>query len=150
MHCTGFLPIKQDLSSLYQDFRIVIATGVSPESIYVEKSFIDLVSQTFIPLSMETEFPEIKFNNLKTEWEEDTAFLSSISEISMHPAYQQIIGMGKTALPLILNELINKTGHWFWALKSITGEDPITLDQRGNINKMTNTWILWGIENNYI
>jgi hypothetical protein len=150
MHCTGFLPIKQDLFSLFQDFGIVIATGVSEESDYVKKSFRDSVSQTFIPLSMETEFPEIKFNNLKSEWLEDTAFLSSIFEISMHPAYQQIIGMGKTALPLILNELINKTGHWFWALKSITGEDPITLNQRGNINKMTNAWIQWGIENNYI
>lgn len=150
MYCAGALPTKQDLSSLFQDFRIVIATGVSPESNYVEKSFRESVSQTFIPLSMETEFPEIKFNNLKSEWLEDTAFLSSILEISMHPAYQQIIGMGETALTLILNELINKTGHWFWALKSITGADPVTPEQRGNVNKMTNAWIQWGKENNYI
>ena len=149
MHCTGILPTKQDLSSLFQDFRIVIATGVSPESNY-ERNFKDLIAQTIFPLTMETEFPEIKFNNLKSEWLEDTAFLSSIYEISMHPAYQQIIGMGKTALPLILNELINKTGHWFWALKSITGTDPVTQEQRGNVNEMTNAWIQWGIENNYI
>ncbi len=150
MYCVVASPTKQGLSSLFKYFRIVNATGVSEESSYVEKSFRDLIVQTIFPLTRETEFPEIKFNNLKTEWEEDTAFLSSILEISMHPAYQQIIGMGETALPLILNELINKTGHWFWALKSITGEDPITLNQRGNINKMTNAWIQWGIENNYI
>lgn len=43
----------------------------------------------------------------------------------MHPAYQQIIGMGEKALPLILRDLRDRpTGHWFWALNAITGEEP--------------------------
>ena len=58
--------------------------------------------------------------------EEATAMFSSITEIAMHPAYQQIIGMGSIAIPFIMRELENRPAHWFWALKSITGEDPVS------------------------
>ena len=150
MHCAGFLPIKQDLSSLFKDSRILGATGISDESNYIDKRFENLISGSFISLSMERELPEIIFYRLKFQWEEDTAFLSSILEISMHPSYQQIIGIGNTAIPLILNEMKINPGHWFWALKAITGEDPISPEQRGHIDEMTNAWIRWGKENNYI
>ncbi len=68
----------------------------------------------------------------------------------MHPAYQQIIGMGQDAIPLILAEMKRKPGHWFWALKSITGEDPVLPEQRGRIKKMTEAWINWGRNQGYI
>ncbi|MBI5057248.1 MAG: hypothetical protein HZB61_11610 [Nitrospirae bacterium] len=45
----------------------------------------------------------VRFQILKLEWESETAHLSSITEISMHPAYQQIIGMGQVAVPFILS-----------------------------------------------
>ena len=91
-----------------------------------------------------------KFMNLKTEWEEETEMLSSITKITLHPSYQKIIGMGEIAIPLILNEMKKKRGHWFLALKSISGEDPVPLEIRGNIEKMTEVWIDWGRKNGYI
>ena len=102
------------------------------------------------PISRQMDNPLIKFSELKSLWEEETAILSSIKEISMHPAYQQIIGMGKTAVPYILSELTKKPGHWFWALKSITGEDPIRQEQRGRLKEMTKSWLKWGKEKGYI
>ncbi len=87
---------------------------------------------------------------LKAEWEADTAHLSSVTEIAMHPAYQQIIGMGPIAIPLILSEMKRKPDHWFWALKSITGEDPVLDENRGQILQMTKAWLHWGIEQGYI
>lgn len=90
-----------------------------------------------------------KFNALKIEWETETAYLSSITEISMHPAYQQIIGMGTIAIPYILAELKIKPGHWFWALKSITGEDPVLPEHRGRLKQMTEDWLKWDKEHGY-
>ncbi len=102
------------------------------------------------PISRQKGDPFIKFLELKKRWEEETAILSSITEISMHPAYQQIIGMGQTAVPYILSELTKKPGHWFWALKSITGEDPVQQEQRGRLKEMTKSWLKWGKEKGYI
>ncbi len=40
---------------------------------------------------------EVTFNNLVKQWQTDTRFLSSTHEMVLHPAYQQIIGMGKSS-----------------------------------------------------
>ena len=68
----------------------------------------------------------------------------------MHPAYQQIIGMGEEALPLILEELSRRPGHWFWALKAITGEDPVPAEHAGEVPEMTRAWLEWGRQHDYI
>jgi hypothetical protein len=102
------------------------------------------------PLSTRWANPTIRFFHLKDEWERDTAMLSSITDIAMHPAYQQIIGIGPIAVSLILYEMSQKPSHWFWALKSITGEDPVPLGAKGNIKEMTEAWLNWGREQRYL
>ena len=87
------------------------------------------------------------FEKFKKEWENDTVIISNLNEIAMHPAYQRIIGMGTTAVPLIICEMAKKPGHWFWALKAITGEDPVPTEARGNIRQMTDLWLDWWEEN---
>ena len=67
----------------------------------------------------------------------------------MHPAYQQIIGLGKEAIPFLLRELEQKSGRWFWALKSITREDPLQEEHKGNTQEMIDTWLDWGHRNGY-
>lgn len=62
-----------------------------------------------------------RFAALAERWRTETAVLSSISQIAMHPAYQEIIGLGRVAAPLILREMQRQSGHWFWALRAITG-----------------------------
>lgn len=124
---------------------------------------IDIVDSSFVfdqyklslehylaPISRQWATPALRFNTLKTEWEAETAHLSSVTEISIHPAYQQIIGMGTIALPYIMDELNRKPGHWFWALKAITGEDPVSPAERGKIQKMAAAWLKWGRRQEYI
>lgn len=94
--------------------------------------------------------PLTKFNRLKTEWEAETAHFSSITKIAMHSAYQQIIGMGQVAIPLILSEMDKKPDHWFWALRSITGEDPVLPEHKGRLKQMTEDWLKWGKEHSYV
>jgi len=91
-----------------------------------------------------------KFYDLKKEWEAETGYLSSVTEIAMNPAYQHIIGMGQAAIPYILSELKVRSGHWFWALKAITGEDPVLPEQRGRIKQMAEAWLEWGRQRGYL
>ncbi|MCP5005757.1 MAG: hypothetical protein GY941_17745 [Planctomycetes bacterium] len=123
---------------------------LSDESKEIQKKSELLAEHYSLPISRQESEYTIKFQELKLIWEANTAILSSITEIAMHPAYQQIIGMGQSAIPLILEEMNEKPGHWFWALKSITGEDPVLPEQRGRIKKMTEAWINWGRNQGYI
>lgn len=86
-----------------------------------------------------------RFSRLTESWRESRTLLPlSASRMAMHPAYQEIIGMGRDALPLILFELERKVDHWFWALRSITGIDPVRPEHRGDLNAMAADWIRWG------
>lgn len=84
-----------------------------------------------------------RFADLAAAWERDTRALSSITQAVMHPAYQQIIGMGPAAIPLIVNELRRNPGHWFWALRCIAGEDPVPAAHAGDVARMRDAWLAW-------
>ncbi len=125
-------------------------TAVGKDSDFINEEYKRTIEHYLIPTTTRWANPAIRFNTLKVDWEAGTAHLSSIAEIAMHPAYQQIIGMGTIAIPFILSELKKKPGHWFWALKSITGEDPVLPQQRGRMKEMTEAWLRWGKEQGYL
>ena len=93
---------------------------------------------------------EADFQRLAAEWKHDTAHLSSPEMIAAHRAYQEIIGMGKDAIPFILQDLQKSPTQWFWALSSITRESPVHPEDRGNLDAMTLAWLDWGRRNYYI
>ncbi|MEL7357895.1 MAG: hypothetical protein AAFN40_15155 [Cyanobacteria bacterium J06560_6] len=92
---------------------------------------------------------EHRFNQLVKQWKSDTGLLSDLSKKSMHPAYQRIIGMGQEALPLLLKELDTQPSHWFWALRAITGANPVKSENRGRIKRMAQDWLEWGRAHGY-
>jgi hypothetical protein len=98
---------------------------------------------------VETSGLETTFIQLAEQWKQETGMLSIVSKMSLHPAYQRIIGMGQPVVPLILRELEREPDHWFWALRSITGEDPVRPEQRGNLGQMAADWLEWGRANGY-
>ena len=124
--------------------------AVGTDSLLIKRHCEELIGHYFKPITRHWSNPVIRFHTLKEQWRSDTSFSSSITEISMHPAYQQIIGMGPLAIPFILLEMVERPGHWFWALKSISGEDPVPPELRGHLNKMTEYWIDWGKEQKYL
>ncbi len=87
---------------------------------------------------------ERRFRELVFQWKEATRFVSSIHEMVGHPAYLQIIGMGKECLPLLLEELRREPDHWFVALQAITGANPIPDSVSGDVEKMAKAWLSWG------
>lgn len=87
-----------------------------------------------------------RFQRLVEQWRIERGIRSSITESAMMPAYQEIIGMGQRAIPLILAQLQSEgdePDQWFWALKAITGENPIKPEDQGNFQKMAEAWLQW-------
>ena len=84
-----------------------------------------------------------RFQELALAWHRDTDVESSPTALFMHPGYQQIIAMGSAALPFIFADLRKTGANWFWALRSITGENPVPAEHRGNIPRMTEYGLEW-------
>jgi len=103
-------------------------------------------SHYYLPLSRQRQSIAERFRELVGIWKAGTAPLSSATEMAIHPAYQQIIGLGRDAVPLLLRELQREPDHWFWALKAITGVDPVEPRQRGQIREMAEAWLRWARE----
>ncbi len=89
-----------------------------------------------------------RFRQLEDQWRAETRYLSSLSRISMHPAYQRIIGLGRNAVPLILRELQERGGHWLWALHVLNDENPVPTD--ATFREAVRAWLDWGREQHYL
>jgi hypothetical protein len=87
---------------------------------------------------------EARFRALADEWRRETGMLSSISKKVQHPAYRQIIALGRPAVPLILHELRDRPAHWFAALQAITGETPVAAPEAADPRKVRQAWLDWG------
>lgn len=87
---------------------------------------------------------ERRFRQLVTRWRRDTEHWSVIGRMVKHPAYQEIIGMGKPIIPLLLAELQRAPDHWFAALRAITQENPAPAESGGKVKEIARAWIEWG------
>jgi hypothetical protein len=85
-----------------------------------------------------------QFESLADRWKADVGLLSSTTAMTSHPAYRAIIELGVAALPLLLRDLERSWAHWFEALQSISGEDPVPREHRGDIAAMRADWLAWG------
>jgi hypothetical protein len=87
---------------------------------------------------------------LLRQWREETAYLSSSTAITGHPAYQELIALGPAALPFLFRDLERtRDGHLSSALTAITGAQPIPAEESGRIGKIADTWLRWARENGY-
>ena len=90
---------------------------------------------------------EAEFGRLAELWLAETAHFSSLPKMVMHPAHQQIIGMGREALgPMLRWMRRGRPGYWFWALETIARETPVTAKMGGRVKEMKRAWIEWGEE----
>jgi hypothetical protein len=84
----------------------------------------------------------ITFNDLYSKWKQET-FLDSSSKIFDNINYQKIIALGKNILPILINNLDGSSTFLFFALYKITNENPVQLENYGNILAMTEDWKNW-------
>lgn len=113
---------------------------------------VSFVSDPNVKQWLEAEDRRARFNQLVKEWLVQRGAKASMTQAAMCPAYQTIIGMGGDAVPLLLKRLESEgddPDHWFWALKAITGNDPVPETDRGNLQQMATAWLNWGRQNGY-
>ena len=97
-----------------------------------------------------------RFDEFVKGWTDDVEDISSFTDMVLHKDYQTIKGLGPRAVPLLLKELQQRPHYWFDALQTLIlanyGEDvdPVDEADRGNLQRMTEAWLLWGEENGFI
>jgi hypothetical protein len=91
-----------------------------------------------------------RFKQFAKQWKNESRYMSNTAQMAMLRSYQNIIGMGEPAIPMILEELRRKPDHWFWALEAITLENPVSQEAMGKVEEMANEWVQWGIKKGYI
>lgn len=87
---------------------------------------------------------EQKFNRLAGQWRQKTMFMSRAADITSDFTYYQIVGLGPKVIPLILRQVQRGEGHWFLALRALTGDNPVKADDVGSLRKVAQTWVDWG------
>jgi hypothetical protein len=141
--CPSHEEIEQRKKFLFSD------SGTAFEDSTHRKEIGNKISQHYFSPVIRTSI-EQKFKDLALTWKYNNENISSSTAIILDPAYQEIIGMGEAAVPFIFRELSTSPNLWFWALKSITGVDPVKTENRGYINKMIGDWLDWGRANGYV
>jgi hypothetical protein len=92
------------------------------------------------------------FKALAEKWRRERGSTSSMTEMVVCPAYQNIIGMGPKAIRFIISELRaegDNPDHWFWALQALTRMNPVSEENEGNLNEMAKAWLSWAALEGY-
>lgn len=125
--------------------------GVTEEANIMKINFSNALKDfagTSVIVSRKIENENFKeFIRLRDKWKDETLFVSSGMEIITNSAYREIISKGKIVLPWIIRELQQSNDHWFVALESLTGANPISEEHIGNIVEMKKDWLNWAKEN---
>lgn len=101
--------------------------------------------------SMTTDsFVALTFRKHARKWKRETAYVSSLTDKYLHPSYARIIGLGPSAVPLILETLKRDPGDWFFALRALTGVNPVPNADAGDMPRMAAAWIKWGRQRHLI
>ena len=87
-----------------------------------------------------------EFRALADWWHEATGHLSSPDRIAAHVAYRRIVELGRhdpSILRYVLEDLRDRGGYWFGALREITGISVVQPEHRGKPRLMREDWLNW-------
>ena len=117
--------VLEPLSGVYE-FQGNLALGDE------QKKIVDwqrsIAANYWGPVSRQFDNPRLRFYALASQWREETRYVSSISQIATNPSYQQIIGMGAIAIPLILEELLRDAEYLRGRVLAAIGAHPLHED----------------------
>ena len=85
-----------------------------------------------------------RFHRLADEWYRQVGNVSSLTAMTKHPKYREIVNLGWDAVPFMLDDLRRNHGVWFSALEEITKIRPFDPSDAGNSKRMIEAWVQWG------
>ena len=107
-----------------QALQYLSVVGMSRDSQVVTEQWLKSEEHYWLPITRRPQGDAGKFQALAETWRREVQFMSSVTEMVLHPAYQRIIGMGTAVVPHLLRELECRPDHWFWALPRLQGPIP--------------------------
>ena len=87
---------------------------------------------------------EERFQDFAGRWRAETLFSSSATDLVLNVWYQRIIALGEAVVPLLLRELEREPGHWGYALRVVTGVNPVSPGHSGDLEQIATAWVSWG------
>jgi hypothetical protein len=126
-------------------FKPIIASLISQGGARVrDKVVLDSSHNVATIKAYGTDRVSSEFKKHERRWLAQTRHLSSPIDKYLHPSYARIIGLGWAVVPYVLNSLKRRPNDWFYALRAVTGENPVSASAAGDIRRMANLWIAWG------
>jgi len=107
-------------------------------------------------VEQEAKIFEEEVKALIERWTHEVEDVSSFSDMFSHTAYKTILAKGSKVIPILFDELQHRPHYWFDALQILIKAnhgldvDPVNEEDRGNLLKMTNAWLAWRKESDYI
>jgi hypothetical protein len=108
-----------------------------------EETFVVPVLRADDPDDSEYRNEEVReaFEHLRDAWYAKSARMGVLRDMVILPEYQRIIGLGRPALPWIIDSMRKEPHHWSWALTAITGENPAAGSM--TLKEAADRWIAW-------
>ena len=91
-----------------------------------------------------------RFHRLAAEWSKEIQNVSSLTIMTEHPKYRQIVSLGWDVVPFLVLDLQRNRRYWLPALQEITGIQPFDRSDMGNGKRMMEAWTRWGKNKHYI
>lgn len=133
--------------------KVVLASAYQTETARSFPKTPTMTKQVRIYIdATQSQYAEYMFKTFAGRWQREKGISSSTTEIVLCPSYQHIIGMGEAALPFIFRQLraeADKPHQWFWALESITHQNPVPRAFWGRGRAMARFWLKWAEEHGY-
>jgi hypothetical protein len=135
--------------SISESESAVLVSGPRPSvETFLQRAYVHVTALLEVfPAPTDTAELRKRFNGLAKAWLKESRNMSSATQKAMLPAYQQIIGLGPVAVPLILERLKQEPNQWFWALRAITNANPVPDEHVGRVQDMADDWVQWGRRN---
>src|SRR5579863_1934277 len=92
---------------------------------------------------------EDTFARLAKEWKDAARSLSYPADIKASAGYKELVQLGPSVVPLILQDMDSDPFHWFDVLTDITGEVPFSSEDAGDVERMVEAWKRWGKARNF-
>ena len=145
MHELGWAPFGSTGASLLEAEKTrSLRPARSSPAIWISRGGVAACPAYHVRVASPPTSIDRQVNELVARWRKETLLTSSATEMILHPAYQRLIGLGSPAVAPILRELQREPDHLFWALVSITAEDPVASEDEGDLEAATGAWLAWG------
>jgi hypothetical protein len=101
---------------------------------------------TYINVSeqLEMAYVEERFQTLRADWLRSVFLASDTIARREHPAFQEILELGRPAVKILLEDMKTHGVNWCAALYFITGEQPVSAEHLYVSELAMADWLKWG------